>query len=498
MRRVNQKGEQMKTAAIYCRVSTEDQEKEGTSLQTQLEACLKYCQSRGYDVAQRFSEAYSGLTLERPKLNELRELAGNGQIDVIVVYCLDRLSRDPTHGVILAQEFEKHGVTLEAVSETVESTELGKLISYIRGFASKLEAEKIKERTMRGKRAKVMRGELPQGTGVGLYGYVWNKETKRREVNPPEADIVGEIFTRVATRESLVSIARRLNERHIWTKQRKLWHPLTIRNMVRNSSYIGQTRLGNSVLSNVTPAIVEEDIFHMANAELDRPKVRTGRPKNEYLLRNHAFCAICGRPLVGHCLNRKYRYYQCNCARPYVNNKRQCPALYVRADELEETVWSKTKEVLADPEVILGQLSETTGMGNLEAIEAEKKELEKTLRNYEQRRANLLQALELGEFEADEVLDRVNNLKRLRREDEAKLKEVRRIRENLTSLRNAKIKLHDLYSRVMDNLENATQEIKRLALDALDIKVYATADKTEIQGMIPLELALPTTERTSA
>ena len=138
-------------AGIYCRVSTDNQEAEGTSLQTQLEACLIYCQDKGYDVSYHFNEAYSGLTLERPKLNELRELARAGDIDIVVVYCLDRLSRDPTHGVILTQELEKHHVPLEAVTETVDSSELGKLISYIRGFASKLEAEKIRERTMRGR-----------------------------------------------------------------------------------------------------------------------------------------------------------------------------------------------------------------------------------------------------------------------------------------------------------------------------------------------------------
>ena len=110
-------------AAIYCRVSTEDQEKEGTSLQTQLEACLDYCQRKGYAVSHRFSEAYSGLTLDRPKLNELRDLIRTGDIDVIVIYCLDRLSRDPTHGVILTQELERFNVALEAVTETVDSTD---------------------------------------------------------------------------------------------------------------------------------------------------------------------------------------------------------------------------------------------------------------------------------------------------------------------------------------------------------------------------------------
>lgn len=131
-------------AAIYCRVSTDNQEREGTSLQTQLEACRNYCWDKGYDVTYHFSEAYSGLSLERPELDKLRELVRNEQIDVVVVYSLDRLSRDPVHGVILMQELEKHNVGLEAVTETVDSTEVGKLITYIRGFAAKLEAERTR------------------------------------------------------------------------------------------------------------------------------------------------------------------------------------------------------------------------------------------------------------------------------------------------------------------------------------------------------------------
>ena len=142
-------------AAIYCRVSTDNQEREGTSLQTQLEACLKHCESKGYSIGYQACETFSGLTLERPMLLEVQEYIKSGEADVLVVYCLDRWTRDPVHGVILGDVLEKYAVELQSVTETVESNEVGRLITYIRGFASKLESEKIRERTMRGKAARL-------------------------------------------------------------------------------------------------------------------------------------------------------------------------------------------------------------------------------------------------------------------------------------------------------------------------------------------------------
>jgi hypothetical protein len=106
--------------------------------------------------------------------------------------------------------------------------------------------------------------------------------------------------------------------------------------------------------------------------------------------------------------------------------------------------------------------------------------------------------MELGEFEKNEILDRLNNLKRLRQEDEGRLNDLIKTRDNITNLVEAKIRLGQLYNQVLDNLEHSTLEIKRLALDALDIRVYASPDTTEIRGVIPLELVLPTIERTSA
>ena len=83
-------------------------------------ARLKYCQGKGYEVAYHFSEAYSGLSLERPELDKLRELVRAEAIDVLVCHSLDRLTRDPGHGVIITQELEKHSVKLEAVTEDVD------------------------------------------------------------------------------------------------------------------------------------------------------------------------------------------------------------------------------------------------------------------------------------------------------------------------------------------------------------------------------------------
>jgi len=454
-------------------------------------------------VSYRFSEAYSGLSLERPELDKLRELVRTKAIDVVVCHSLDRLTRDPGHGVIITQEMEKHHVTLEAVTEDIDNSELGKLISYIRGFAAKLETEKTKERTMRGKRALLKEGKLPQGTGVGMYGYDWNKENKTRQINQEEAKVVNTIFERVANGDSLISIARRLNQSGIPTKatkkddnQRKFWHSLTIRRIIRNSGYTGNTYFKDILLPDVSPAIVSEEVFQAANVQLDRPKVRNGRPKNEYLLKEHAYCAICGKPLVGHCLNKKYRYYQCSNARPYENAGKKCQARYIRAGDLEKMVWEKTQAVLMNPEIVLSQLAEASDIGNLDALEADIKELNNNLRKYEQRRSNLLEALELGVFGKDEVLDRLNNLKRLQHEDEARLNDLTKTRDNITNLAEAKVKLGNFYEQVMEKLQDSSPEIIKLALDALDIKVYASTDKIEIQGIIPLELALPTTART--
>ncbi len=198
-------------------------------------------------------------------------------------------------------------------------------------------------------------------------------------------------------------------------------------------------------------------------------------------------------------MNKHYRYYQCSNNRPYENHGRKCAALLIRADALENMVWEKTRDVLSRPGVVLEKITQLNEDADPESLDKEIKDLEKNMHNYEKRRINLLEAMELGIFGRDEILDRLNKIKHARHEDEIKLNDLLNTREHLTSLANSKIKLSELYDQVMHNLENSTPEIKALALDALDIKVYASGtNDLKIQGVIPLELALSTTEQTSA
>jgi len=519
----------MNNAFVIIRVSAEDQLKGyGPDVQWE-DDILPVATELGLTVSETYRRVIqeSATGWERTKfeaaIREALALYDHGDIDALLFPRVDRETRFVFGSFPLLTEVVRSGLRVYFAREKLllDPNDPESVERYLnKATQAQAYVQTMKANTSRAKRRLLREGKLPQGTGVGIYGYSWDRITKKRIIKTDEVEVVKEIFTMVATGQSLVSIARRLNERCIPTKgsnngERKHWHSLTIRRMVKNPSYIGKTyfgvtsRLSKSktvthpqdewiLLEKVTPAIINEELFHQANAELDKPKVRAGRPKNEYLLRNHVFCAICGKPLVGHCLNKKYRYYQCSSARPHENMNRQCQARYVRADDLEKTVWDKTQAVLANPDIILAQLSEATNSGNLGAIEAEIKELGKNLRNYEQRRTNLLQAMELGEFEKDEILDRLNNLKHLRIEDGTKLADLLKIKENITSIAQAKIRLGQVYDRVMYNLQHSTPDIKRLAFDALDIRVYASHDTVEIRGVIPLELALPTTGQTSA
>jgi len=498
----------MMRTAVYCRVSTEGQEQDGTSLKTQLDACLKFCKAKGYDVVVRYSEAYSGLSLERPKLTELRDVVEAGGIDCVVVYSLDRFSRDPVHGVILMQELEKHDVALEAASETVDTSEVGKLVFYIKGYAAKLDAERRRDATGRGKKAMLKAGKLPQGTGVGVYGYEWKREEKRRVVLEREAMVVRRMFEMVAQGKSCFSISRTLNEASIPTKTGKKWESRTVSRIVRNPAYCGITYFGRTksvngkqeptpetswtTLPDATPAIIDKDLFDRAQAALARSKeLHPGRAQHDYPLTGVARCGYCGSPLVGSCLSGRYRYYHCRRTHDTGAGRSECKARYIRASWLEEVVWENVKHVLSQPELLLAEVRSKVDSENREvssgALDKEIVALKRKLKGYAGQERQLLSAFKLG-FSPDAVLDEMKQTKREKEADAARLASLEGTREELARVNDLEDKLKELCGRILRDLDNCTCQDKKDAYAYLDLRVTATPEAVDIKGYVQPKL----------
>src|SRR5262245_27423651 len=120
-----------RTAALYTRVSTEDQG-QGYSLQSQFEACRALAEKEGYTVSDTyvFSDEVSGATLDRPDLRQLRQAIANGNIAAVAVYDTDRLSRSLGHLLLLMEEYQTAGVA-------------GRLLFQIQGSVAKFERAKM-------------------------------------------------------------------------------------------------------------------------------------------------------------------------------------------------------------------------------------------------------------------------------------------------------------------------------------------------------------------
>lgn len=115
-------------AMIYVRVSTDAQERDGTSLDTQVRACAEYAAAAGWSVVATIRDSASGFSLERPGIERVRQAFRAAECDVVLAYAVDRLSRHQNHIGVLFDEAEGWGVKFEFVTERFEDTAIGRFI----------------------------------------------------------------------------------------------------------------------------------------------------------------------------------------------------------------------------------------------------------------------------------------------------------------------------------------------------------------------------------
>ena len=391
--------------ALYARVSTPNQQQEGT-ITSQIQSLHLYRRQQGWSLLpthEYIDEGASGARLDRPALDRLRDCAQRGEFDAVVVLSPDRLARNYAHQWLLIEEFEKLQVQWIFLQNPFGDTPQGKLLTQMQGMMAEYERAQIHERTRRGRLEKARRGEfMPWAYHCYGYRYLPKRHgcVPQVVINPEEAAVVRHLYQAVVEEQlSCRQLTRRLNEACTPTPSRKsrVWHPATVRNILTNRVYTGTARYnyrqpalpkyrqgadaqlhaqktGRSYrptsewIESEAPAIISVELFEKAQLQLQR-NAEVARKmyqptSRRYLLRTLVKCGECGLGMVAAhrrsvCKKYEYLYYDCKGRFPLTCGRvTKCASRHVRADRLDAVVWNSLCELLKMP-ALLPQLHQT-------------------------------------------------------------------------------------------------------------------------------------------
>ena len=303
-----------KNAAIYCRVSTEDQAREGYSLPEQQEKLKDLCKFRDYNIYNIYGDAgISGKDMDhRPAFLQMLEEVKKGNVNVIVAYKLDRLTRSVRDLEVLISELEKYECTLECAMDDINtSTANGRFFVRMLTVLSQLEIERVSERTKFGMVGAIKDGHIPVRKTLGFM-----RDGKKLIINPAESEIVERIFDLYLKGNSYQKISNIFNKEQILGKK---WYDTTIQKVLANPLYKGDFisggRTGKPILyEDVVEPIVSKKLWEECQ-EQTRKNSRNYTRRNDYIFFQKILCPNCNRIMACKApggKKKKYIYYQCN------------------------------------------------------------------------------------------------------------------------------------------------------------------------------------------
>ncbi len=323
--------------ALYIRVSTDRQAKEGDSLEEQESELKKFCEYRGYNIHKIYIEkGKSGGNTNRPEYQNLLKVVKDGKIQAVVVKKIDRLSRsllDFEAFMKLLQEKEIEFISIKENFDT--TTALGKAMLRVALVFAQLEREQTAERIK-----DVMEYRASQGMrngGVTPFGYTCvNKELIPY---PKERVQVELIFKQFLLNKSAVETARFLNETGYRNHNNGLWDNRRIQDILQNPAYIGKMRWGKEVFQGIHQPIISDQVFEQIQFIFENRKSLADKNFTKSLLQKIIYCGFCGSPMTpSHSLNKlknKYYYYRCTSTTNAEKKASNCAYKYVPFSKIE-------------------------------------------------------------------------------------------------------------------------------------------------------------------
>ena len=299
----------MKTAVIYARYSSDNQTEQ--SIEGQVRVCTEYAKSHNILILDTYVDrAMTGTNDQRPDFQRMLRDSAKREWDYVLVYKLDRFSRDKYATAIHKKTLSNNGVKVLSAMENIPDTPEGIILeSLLEGMNQYYSAE-LSQKVRRGMNETRRKGNFTGGHL--LYGY--KLENKKIAIDEEQAEIVRYVFDQYALGAYVKDIIATLTARGV-VHRGKPFIRTTIYNMLANEKYVGIYRYKGEVFENIYPQIVSRDVFERVKEKARVNHYGKRSVSIVYLLRNKLKCGYCGQPIsaeTGTSRNGKVmRYYKC-------------------------------------------------------------------------------------------------------------------------------------------------------------------------------------------
>lgn len=460
----------MKTAAIYARYSCDAQTEQ--SIEGQLHVCKEYAERNGIVILDTYIDrAMTGTNDNRPDFQRMIKDSAEKRWNFILVYKLDRFSRNKFESVINRKKLSDNGVKVLSAMENIPDTPEGIILeSLLEGMNQYFSAE-LSQKVKRGMRETRLKGYY-QGGGLP-YGY--RVEDRKIVVDEEQAKNVRYMFEQFAKGVYVREIIEALTARGV-TYHGKPFAKNTVYNILKNEKYCGVYHHGEERIDNMYPQIVPDEIFERVRNITESNKHGKRSVEVTYLLRHKLVCGYCGQSVIaenGTARNGERRYYyKCRGRKARVND---CKKAAVPKEELERLVL----------DAVIGQLKEPVLMDKLvNAILAEQEKRNKEnsallVMQREQRQNeialdNIMKGIERG------IMNNTTN-KRMK-ELEARQEEL----ERLILIEKGKQVRQFTEQEVREYYEQALRKEPQLLINYLVQKIVLFDDRMEIYYNSPI------------
>jgi site-specific DNA recombinase len=403
---------------LYTRIST-DETNQPYSLGAQSDRLQAFVASQpGWTIVETYTDQASGKSLDRPALTAARAAAVGGRFDLLLVYRVDRLSRNLGDLIGIGDELRRSGVGLRSATESFDTADpTGRMLFQLLGSFAEFERTTMHDRINAGLERKASRGEWTGGRPP--FGYLKQRDESFLRPDPATAPIARSIFTRyVQTRDGARAIAAWLDAQGIRTRNGSQWGTSGVLHLLRLRTYIGEVSFRGEWRPSAHEPIIERELFDAAQAILDAraasPAICRSNPGDYLFSTLSIICDRCGHPMVGASARgrggKRYPYYTCSTRAR--RGPTGCDQERLPKDELEAAILGQMTEVYADTSLIAAALEEAQVEARARDAErgAERRRLEAHASELRRKIDRYVVAFEAGELHGSFLQNRANEL----------------------------------------------------------------------------------------